>query len=899
MHDHKAAAEMVLNSFYVDDMLGGHDTEAEAIHMHRELSVLLRKGGFELAKWTTNSPEVNAIINDNNQSSINLDKEATNAVLGLEWCHSSDTFQFRIQSPPASNQFTKRMILADIARLYDPLGNLSPVVITAKVLIQELWRLRIDWDEVVDEKISAQWRRFCSELKAIEQIRIPRWLGINNSHEERQLQVFADASELAYGVAIYVRTSSTSGVQTHLVLSKTRVAPIKKFTIPKLELSAALLAAKLLKETREAHNIAVQNCHLWTDSMVVLHWIHKCPAKLDTFTGNRVAAIQEASEGAKWRHVRTNANPADLCSRGIAPQAMVDNSLWWHGPKFLKEAESSWPNIAVNLSTEEKIIVDKTTKKDPIVSLSIRATTEPANVIMSNGITLLQRIGSFVRLMRVTAYVLRIEHNARARKTNGQKYWGELNKAEILRAETHWIKISQQRYFKHEKCILQTMKSVEKSSPLAKLVPFLDSNGIIRLSGRIKRSEMPYDTVHPIVLAGACDVTKLLIKHAHGQTMHGGAQLCQQYLRAKYWILPARNAIKACVRQCSQCVRHRQQTMEQMMGDLPKERITPGRPFSHTTVDYAGPVGVRRHNGRTKITEKAYIALFVCMKTKAVHLELVSSLTTDAFIAAFARFVNRRGKVEVLYSDNATTFHGAKSEMKTILTSWRHAASENMFRLHATKWKFYPPSGPHMAGLHERAVRSAKHHLRRVIGQQSMTFEQYSTLLVHVEACLNSRPIQALTEDASESVALTPAHFLIGEPIIAPMAKNYVDTTSNRLNQFKLLQKIGQNFWDRWAKEYATTLMRRNKWHRLQENLEVNDVVLIKAENTPPTMWPMGRVIHTYKGDDNQVRMADIKCANNTVTRPITKLILLPTKEEVADKDVQAKCRPAERGENV
>lgn len=204
-----------------------------------------------------------------------------------------------------------------------------------------------------------------------------------------------------------------------------------------------------------------------------------------------------------------------------------------------------------------------------------------------------------------------------------------------------------------------------------------------------------------------------------------------------------------------------------------------------------------------------------------------------------------------------------------------------------------------MAGLHERAVRSAKHHLRRVIGNQSMTFEQYATILVHVEACLNSRPIQALTEDANESAALTPAHFLIGESIIAPISRDHANTTMNRLNQFKSLQKMGQEFWNRWNREYATTLMRRNKWYQLQENLAVNDVVLIKAENTPPTMWPMGRVVHTYDSEGGKVRMADIKCANGTMTRPITKLILLPTKEETADLDVQAEPSPAERGDDV
>lgn len=315
------------------------------------------------------------------------------------------------------------------------------------------------------------------------------------------------------------------------------------------------------------------------------------------------------------------------------------------------------------------------------------------------------------------------------------------------------------------------------------------------------------------------------------------------------------------------------------MAHLPEERVTPGRAFQCTSVDYAGPVLIKRNGGRCKTFDKGYISVFVCMKTKAVHMELVSDLTADAFLAAFSRFSNRRGRIHEILSDNATTFHGAANEIKQIWHSWQGAGKSDLLRSSMTKWKFIPPASPHMAGLHERAVRSAKHHLKRVIGAQKLTFEQYTTLLVHVEACLNSRPMQALTE-ATDSVALTPAHFLIGEPIISPIARDYSNISSNRLNFYRLLQKCGQEFWSRWSNEYILTIMKRNKWFKVTTNFKEDDIVLIKNENTPPTIWPIGRIVKVYPGDDNNVRIVDVLFQGSVLTRPITKLIKLPTEED-------------------
>lgn len=406
--------------------------------------------------------------------------------------------------------------------------------------------------------------------------------------------------------------------------------------------------------------------------------------------------------------------------------------------------------------------------------------------------------------------------------------------------------------------------------------------GILRLSGRIKRSGLPYDTIHPIVLSPKCRISELLAHLAHKTTLHGGTQMCQQYLRNKYWIVASRNLIKNEISNCIECIRQRKQDNHQLMAQLPEHRVNvkkPSRAFQYTNLDYAGPVLIKRQGGRSRVIDKGYIAVFICAKTKAIHLELVSNLTTDAFIAAFSRFVNRRGRVHELISDNATTFHGAANEMKEIFKTWQNSFNTEWIKTNVTNWKFIPPAAPHMGGLHEAAVKSAKYHLRRVIGSHQLTFEQLTTLLVHVEGCLNSRPLLPLTDDHSDNLALTPAHFLIGEPIIAPLAMDHTYTPTNRLNHFKCLQKLGQEFWNRWSKEIVTSMMRRSKWYDKQPNMKENDIVLVKSENTPPTKWPIGRIHKVYPDKDGEVRFVDVQFNDVIVQRPIVKLVLLPVNQ--------------------
>ncbi|XP_055307371.1 uncharacterized protein LOC129571589 [Sitodiplosis mosellana] len=863
-----AASKAVKTSFYVDDSLGGsHDAES-AIQLHGELIEMFGRRKMKLAKWNTNDPVVRRHIKSTGSSMIELNKEETTAVLGMHWDSVEDTFQYIIKNPVRVEGATKRTVSSDIARLYDPCGYLSCIMTFAKVVLKELWHEKVEWDDTVQGEILNRWTKFAEEMPHITKARIPRWIGTSRE-SKKQIHGFADASMSAYGATFYLRQERENEPATsHLVFGKARVAPIRGSTIPKLELTACHLAARLLEQVRLAHDVDIGDCTLWSDSMIALHWIGKSPTKLDTFVANRVSEIQELTVGIEWRHVDTKSNPSDLASRGISPTELVDNGLWWNGPHWLALNREEWPETKLVLTELDMQVISCHERKTVAI---VNAHTESDGPILNQRGSLLHQYSSWAKLLRITAYVLRFTVKKKFRTR------GQLADHEIISAENIWVRHSQSTYFDREIKTITNKQNLPEGSPLSRLTPFVDDDGILRLAGRIKRSNMPYDTIHPILLSGKCTTAKLITEQAHDATLHGGTQLTQQYIRQGYWILGGRHAVKSAIGKCVPCIRQRKETQHQLMGHLPEERVTPGRPFESSAVDYAGPVNIKRYNAaRKKIIDKGYIAVFVCTRTRAVHLELVSDMTTEAFIAAYTRFSSRRGRIRVLIADNSTTFQGASNEQQQIRRTFQDDSDECQ-RIHSTwrslsmqngtttQWKFIPPSAPHMGGLHEAAVKRAKAHLK-----------QLATLLTQVEACLNSRPLLALSDDATDELALTPGHFLVGEPIIAPLGRDYTSTAANRLKKFELMRKMTQEFWSRWSNEYVTTLMERNKWRHSQPNLKINDIVLIATDTLPPTQWPLGRVTNIIKGDDGHVRVADLTSRGHTYRRPIVKLCQLP-----------------------
>lgn len=362
-----------------------------------------------------------------------------------------------------------------------------------------------------------------------------------------------------------------------------------------------------------------------------------------------------------------------------------------------------------------------------------------------------------------------------------------------------------------------------------------------------------------------------------------------RYIRSSFWIPRLRSEARLVVMRCMRCFRMSKRTETQLMGSLPAERVQPARAFYNTGVDFAGPYDLRLRPGRPALrkqlqdpkTVKGYIAVFVCMVTRAVHLEAVTGMTSEAFIAAFTRFTARRGMCVNMYSDNGTTFVGADKEMRSAIRTWQQKETREYVQMRGTNWHFITPAAPFQGGIWESAVKSMKHHLKRVMGTQKYSFEVLSTLLAEIEACLNSRPICAMSDDCNDDRALTPAHFLIGEELVLPIPVRRDDPPRGAKALWQQQQYSRQCFWEQWSADYLNTLQQRNKWKWEKENVRVGQLALLKNENFPPAYWALCRITKVKPGKDGLVRAVTIEIDGKPYDRPIQKLCVLPIEDEL------------------
>jgi len=383
-----------------------------------------------------------------------------------------------------------------------------------------------------------------------------------------------------------------------------------------------------------------------------------------------------------------------------------------------------------------------------------------------------------------------------------------------------------------------------------------------------------------LILPKKHHITKLIVEDLHNKHCHASGQLLLSLLRQRFWIPDGRNVVRKITHKCLTCFRLKASTATQLMGQLPRERVKPTRPFTNTGVDYAGPFYVKQGGKRSKTVTKGYIALFICLSTKAIDLELVPDLTTEVYIGALRRFTARRGLCHNIYSDNGTNFVGAEKEIRRIMIEKDFCEGiDNYACQQGIKFHFIPRSSPHMGGLWEAGVKTMKCHIRRVIGKATLTFVEFSTLLCQVEAILNSRPLCTLSTDPDHPQVLTPGHFLIGTSLLALPDHYLKDVSSNRLSKWLCVQQMIQGLWRQWSQEYLHHLQQRTKWRSNQSNVKVGDLVLIKEDNLPPLVWKKAIISDLHPGKDGVTRVVTLKTSTGTIKRPITKICLVPLVE--------------------
>jgi len=625
----------------------------------------------------------------------------------------------------------------------------------------------------------------------------------------------------------------------------------------------ARLADKII--TKLKMNISQRT--FWTDSSIVLAWISSPSAQWKTFVAHRVGEIQEITSISEWSHVDTKDNPADIISRGREPQIILNDSFWWEGPNWLQWYSSKWPHTNKNQidfnTIEERRTISLLTSEEPKLSF-------------------LSRFSTWNRILRIVALCLRFIYNTAHPK---DKKTGPLLPYDLNNAINRVIRFIQDENWSSKISDLKKNGQCSPKNNIFWLRPFLGENNILRVGGRLKNaSQLNKFQKNPMLVPPNSPIVHLLFQDAHDILLHGGPQLMLAHVRQRFWPINGRNIARKVSSKCVRFLRLKPTIFQPIMGNLPKQRIEPSRPFSVCGVDFAGPLMIITSLRRNAALSTGYICVFICFVTNGVHIELVGDLTSASFISALKRFCDRRRKCTDIYSDNTLkNFVGANRQLQElsnlIHTEDHQSKLQNVLSESGIRWHFIPPRSPHFGGLWESVIKFIKHHLFRTLGNANLTYEELNTILIRVEACLNSRPLVPLSSDPSDLAPLTPGNFLIGDASTALPETDVSLVPTNRLTRWRRVMQVTQQIWSRWSREYLTQLQERKRWSvEKGPRIKIGSIVLVKDDNSPPLQWKLGLVqaLHVDVAGDGVPRVATVKTPNGIYRRAIRYLCPLP-----------------------
>ena len=837
---HPIAAKAIKRNFYMDDFAKSVATVEEAVHVYQDVRTTLKKGGFELLKWICSNEEVTRSIPEQDRSqakSKTFEAEPhTSSLLGMQWNVDNDTLEVcRGGDKELPIKITQRVVLSFVASVFDPLGLFAPFTMRMRVLLKTIWaKSGQQWDDKIDTE-EQQFLDWVKELAELKNMPLKRRY-FEKRYKKIDLHIFSDASLESMCIVAYLRAEDDEGVELSFVIGKCRIAPMKQQTIPKLELQAALYSVRLRELITENHDIQIQTVTHWTDSMTVLQWLHSAHKKQQVFVANRVGEILDQSTVDEWQHVKGTMNPADIGTRGVTVSQLLE-SEWLNGPAWLKQRPGSWP--------EQPMLVD-----DDDIALM----TTPAESIID-----WSRFSKYKRMVNVVVYCLRLRSKQRGVLTALER-----QKAELLILQMTQRESFSELFSKHEN------SGQKVKHDLAKFAPFVDSDNTIRLKGRLSKAIISDDLKRPILLSAKHPAVVLMLIQMHEDNHHEGTEYVRSLVQQRFWVIGLRNALRSIKSKCIKCRKQAVQPIHPHMADLPKERVEGSvYPFKNTGVDYFGPLEVTV----LRRPVKHWCCLFTCLVTRAVHIEVVNGLDTDACMMAITRFMARRGKPHIIISDNGTNFVGAAREFRECFNEWdRDAVCERLANSRVI-WKFNPPGAPHFGGIWERLVRSCKKAMFAILGNRRLTLPVLTTTMCLVEQTLNARPLTPVNDDPEDLEALTPNHFLLGRPVVAepltPVSVRYVDCRK----MYKVAEAYNQMIWNRWAKEYLPKWNVRTKWAKDDERiLKVGDLVWLIEESVRRHENKMARVIEVFPGADGVIRSAVIKTSDGIFRRPAVKL---------------------------
>ena len=864
-------SQSIKTNFYVDDCLRSENSEPLAVQMATDLKTLCELGGFNLTKFNSTSRRLLRSLPLDERAkvvkSIDLNRDALpqEKALGVCWRMDDDVFSFN--TAPVDRPTTKRGILSGVSSLYDPLGMAAPFVLGGRLILQNICRLDLDWDDDIPVSQKQLWESWLKELPNLSQVQLsrchlPQSFGRVVS---RELHHFSDASETGVGVVSYLRLTDDKGqVHCSFVFGKTKVAPLRVITVPRLELMGAVAAVHVDRKVKKALDLPITETVFWTDSTTVLGYIANTRTRFHTFVANRLQVIHDGSLPSQWRYVRSELNPADDGSRGRQTER------WLKGPEFL------WRNVLVCPERPVIQIEDNDPEVKSSTHQTVCLTVDPeedrAKVEVSPVHKLAEYYSSWYRLKRAVAWLVRLKgsllcrvrHVSQVHAVNEPLTLKEMEEAEVILVE------AAQEVYASEITTLRNGDHLKRSSGLTKLDPVIDE-GLLRVGGRLGSASVGFQAKHPIIMPKRGRLTRLLVEDVHQRIGHQGREHVLAALRDRFWIVNATSIVRKVLRDCLWCRRRMAVPITQKMAPLPEHRLSSAPPFTNSGVDFFGPFFAKRGRGHVKI----YGVIFTCLSCRAVHLDIADSMSTDSFINVLRRFISRRGPVRILRSDRGTNFVGAERELRDAIQQWNETRIQEAMLQKSIQWTFNPPHASHFGGIWERLIRTVRKVLNALLHEQSLTEDSLRTLLCETEAVLNSRPLTCMSDDPDDMEPLTPGHLLHQRSgvILPPGLFDETDGVGRR--RWKQVQYLSDCFWTRWRREYLPLLQSRSKWLRPSPNLCVGDVVILVDHGAPRCHWRLGRVVQVFVSSDGLVRSVRVRTNRGVMERPVTKLVLL------------------------
>ena len=849
------AVEYINKNFYVDDGLRSEPTVEEAIQTLKDSRALLQKYNIRLHKIVSNNVEV---INAFPVSEIGetccqkeLGRHPEQGALGVSWDLPGDVLKVRCTIP--IKEFTKRGILSVIGAIYDPLGFVAPVTLRGRLLQREFLsppngeeEKTYEWDEPLPPHYRDQWDLWLVQLEHVSTVQLarcfhpPKFSKVQRS----ELHVFCDASSEAVGLVLYLRQIGELGeVSVAFIFGNSKVAPRSAQTIPRLELCAALEAARAAAHIKSEIGVTIDQVAYYTDSMIVLGYLHNEVKQFKRYVHTRIENITQLTDKLDWRYVPSNLNPADIATKPHTVQALRASD-WITGPLFLR---SNAPELPFKKPKVEVQLPE--TQPRPTALIVQREASCVGNLYANN-------FSSWVKMYTVLKFVLLFLAGCRRRDLT--------ESAAQQKASSMLVAWCQKEKFRETYDTLLKGDALCKQDKLLVLDPFMDDESTIRVGGRLRHASLPYHEKHPILLPRDHPLTTAVWRHFHVLGKHQGRHITNALIRqGGFFILQGKRLTTKLINNCVPCRRSRGSRATQKMADLPTDRLAEVPPFSNTGIDVFGPFVVRngRNTRRSNATKKMWVLICTCLVSRAVHLETLSTLDTNCFQLALRRFIAIRGTCERIRSDHGTNFVGAINQDNPTLSAEDLKRGVEACGL---IWEMIPPHASHFAGVWERKIASVKkifYASWTAIGRGHLSVEEFQTLLQEAASVVNHTPLGEIVDDPNEPLPISPATLLH----LNTKSSTAVETFSEAeiggytKRRWRYVQALAEDFWKRWRSDYLTNLQRRSKWKRSAPNILVGDVVLIK-ETAPRNYWPMGIVQQASPGADGLVRKVVVKC---------------------------------------